>query len=419
MGKLSAIFNRNIMCRRTRTVCSFLLSVSFSGLYMPVIQGCRDTGSKNSDAAFSEMRIAAAVSCTSNGLTEADSILYMQQGGTSFHPTVANTVKEFSLNIPDGMVLIPGGTFSMGAVNPVGITDGGHEKMSDARPVHGVYVDAFLMDKTEVTNAEFTAFVKATGYITVAEQKPTKEEFPGAPEENLVAGSLVFSPPPAKVPLHNHYQWWQYVKGANWKHPAGPGSDIKGKENYPVVHIAWEDAQAYAKWCGKRLPTEAEWEFAARGGRSGELYAWGNQLRPGNKWMANVFQGSFPSFDKAEDGIAGLAPAATYPSNPYGLFDMSGNVWEWCHDWYRHDYYSGLSHDSISRNPPGPQHPYDPQEPEARKKVQRGGSFLCTDEYCTRYMVGTRGKGEYRSSSDHIGFRCVKDLTVSKVLAKK
>lgn len=380
---------------------------------------CKNAGSEINEQAYIAGRIHDAISCTSNGLTKADSTLYMQRGGASFHPTVANTVKEFSVNIPDGMVLIPGGTFSMGAVNPVGITDGGHEKMSDAQPVHDVYVDAFLMDKTEVTNAEFAAFVKATGYITVAEQKPTKEEFPGAPEENLIAGSIVFSPPSAKVPLNNHYQWWQYVKGANWKHPAEPGSDIKGKEHYPVVQIAWEDAQAYAKWCGKRLPTEAEWEFAARGGRSGELYAWGNQLKPDNKWMANTFQGSFPDQDTAEDGVPRLSKVAAYPPNSYGLYDMAGNVWEWCNDWYRYDYYNMLAQDSISRNPGGPSGPYDPQEPGAKKKIQRGGSFLCTDQYCTRYMVGTRGKGEYRSTSNHIGFRCVKDITITKVLAKK
>ncbi|MFT3750024.1 MAG: formylglycine-generating enzyme family protein [Agriterribacter sp.] len=344
------------MCRRPGTVCLFFLSMAFSGFHMLAIQSCRHTVSKKSDAAFSEMKIAGAISCTSNGLTEADSTLYMQQGGVSFKPTIINPIKSLPADIPDGMVLIPGGIFSMGAVNPVGIIDGGHEKMGDAQPVHSVYVDAFLMDKTEVTNAEFTAFVNATGYITVAEQKPSREEFPGAPEENLVAGSIVFSPPPAKVPLNNHYQWWQYVKGASWKHPLGPGSGIEGKQHYPVVQIAWEDAQAYAKWCGKRLPTEAEWEFAARGGRPGELYAWGNQLKPDNKWMANIFQGSFPDHDAAEDGVAGLSKVAAYPPNSYGLYDLAGNAWEWCNDWYRYDYYNMLAQDSISRNPGGLQH---------------------------------------------------------------
>lgn len=407
------------MCRQTGYLCLFcLFSVVFS-LYILQAAGCRNIEAGNNTIDYTTAKIAAAISCTSNGLTEADSTLYMQQGGASFKPTLANTIKDFSANIPDGMVLVPGGVFSMGAVNPVGIMDGGHEKMSDAQPVHSVYIDAFLMDKTEVTNAEFAAFVKATGYITVAEQKPSREEFPGAPEENLVAGSIVFSPPPAKVPLNNHYQWWQYVKGASWKHPLGPGSGIEGKEHYPVVQIAWEDAQAYAKWCGKRLPTEAEWEFAARGGRPGELYAWGNQLKPDNKWMANTFQGSFPDHDAAEDGVAGLSKVAVYPPNSYGLYDMAGNVWEWCSDWYRYDYYNVLSQDSISRNPGGPADPYDPQEPAAKKRIQRGGSFLCTDQYCTRYMVGTRGKGEYRSASNHIGFRCVKDITITKGLAKK
>jgi sulfatase modifying factor 1 len=275
------------------------------------------------------------------------------------------------------------------------------------------------MDETEVTNEQFAAFVKATGYVTVAEKKPTREEFPEAPEENLVAGSVVFSPPAHPVPLDNYFNWWGYVKGADWRHPSGPGSSIEGKEKFPVVQVAWEDAMAYAKWAGKRLPTEAEWEFAARAGKTGNLYAWGNELKPDGKWMTNVFQGSFPNHDDGTDGFIGVAPVKKFPPNGYGLYDISGNVWEWCSDWYRPDYYEKLSRQGVAVNPKGPEDSFDPAEPGQPKKIQRGGSFLCTDQYCTRYMVGTRGKGEWRSASNHIGFRCVKEVPAEKKIASK
>jgi formylglycine-generating enzyme required for sulfatase activity len=283
--------------------------------------------------------------------------------------------------------------------------------MPDARPIHRVYVDGFWMDRTEVTNDEFARFVRATGYVTVAERTPRAEDFPSAPPENLVAGSVVFRPSNLPVPLDNHYRWWDYVKGANWRHPLGPDSSIAGRENYPVVHIAYEDAEAFCNWAGKRLPTEAEWEFAARGGLSGKLYAWGDELQLDGKWMANIYQGQFPvkGKDTAEDGFAGIAPVAQFPPNGYGLFDIAGNVWEWCSDWYRPDYYAQLAAaGGVARNPTGPENPFDPAEPHEKKRVHRGGSFLCTDQYCTRYMVGTRGKGEVSTGSNHVGFRCVK-----------
>lgn len=326
-----------------------------------------------------------------------------------FLATVENSIPKPAV-IPQGMVWIPGGTFSMG-------TDAANESLceikgitSDATPVHRVYVDAFLMDEHEVTNAEFAAFVKATGYKTIAEIAPTREEFPDALPEMLVAGSVVFSPPAAAVDLDEYGLWWQYIKGASWQHPHGAASSIKGKENYPVVHIAWEDAMAYAKWASKRLPTEAEWEFAARGGYCGKKFVWGDEFNPGGKAMANTFQGSFPNDDHAKDGFKGIAPVKQYGKNGYGLYDMAGNVWEWCADWYDHDYYKTLPAGEVIKNPSGPAKSNDPAEPGMQKKVHRGGSFLCTDQYCSRYITGTRGKGEWRTGTNHVGFRCVKDI---------
>ncbi len=326
-----------------------------------------------------------------------------------FLPTKANSAPAPG-PAPEGMVWIPGGEFSMGANDPPDMDEVGMKATEDARPIHRVYVDGFFMDKTDVTNAQFAKFVIATGYVTIAEKKPRAEDFPGAPPENLVAGSVVFSPPDHPVSLNDHFQWWSYVRGANWRHPLGPGSDIKGKGNYPVVHIAYADAEAYAKWAGKRLPTEAEWEFAARGGLTGKPFVWGDSFRPNGKWMANTHQGHFPDQDTGADGYAGIAPVAQYPANGYGLYDMAGNVWQWISDWYRPDYYQQLAAiGEVARNPQGPASSYDPAEPNQPKKVHRGGSFLCTDQYCSRYIVGTRGKGEVSTGTNHLGFRCVQD----------
>jgi sulfatase modifying factor 1 len=308
------------------------------------------------------------------------------------------------------MVWVPGGEFSMGSTAESealcelpGVT-------LDALPVHRVYVEGFWMDATELTNEEFEKFVKATGYITVAERTPTREEFPDVPSEKLVAGSTVFTPTKEQVPLDDYSRWWRYQEGANWRHPEGPHSGIKGREKYPVVQITYEDAAAYAEWAGKRLPTEAEWEFAARGGLTGKLYPWGDDFRPGGHEMANTYQGKFPLKDTAADGFAGLAPVASFPPNGYGLYDMAGNAWEWVSDWYRADYYTQLANaGGLARNPRGPESSYDPAEPGAKKRVQRGGSFLCTDQYCSRYMVGTRGRGEVNTASNHLGVRLVMD----------
>jgi formylglycine-generating enzyme len=337
----------------------------------------------------------------------AQSIAESAESGASFGPTIQNTALAPGRS-PGGMTWIPGGEFSMGAPNPPDRDEVGMKASIDSSPIHRAYVDGFYMDKTDVTNAEFATFVKATGYRTMAERTPRSEDFPDAPPENLVAGSVVFSPPAHAVPLDDHFQWWDYVHGADWRHPLGPESSIKGKENYPVVHVALEDALAYASWAGKRLPTEAEWEFAARGGLAGKPYVWGDEFRPHGKWMANTHQGHFPDRDTGEDGHTGIAAVAQYPPNSYGLYDMAGDVWQWTTDWYRPDYYQQLAAaGGIASNPRGPDSSYDPSEPRQPKKVHRGGSYLCTDQYCSRYIVGTRGKGDPSTGTNHLGFRCI------------
>lgn len=293
-----------------------------------------------------------------------------------------------------GMVWIPGGPFLMGT-----------DEFPDSRPVHPVTVRGFWIDEHEVTNAEFARFVAATGYRTVAEQPLNPADFPTVPPADLVPGSAVFTPTAGQVSLDNPLQWWTYVKGASWQHPKGAESSIKGHENEPVVHVSFTDAIAYANWAGKRLPTEAEWEFAAQGGKGNHTYYWGDDLKPGGKWPANIYQGNFPDKNTTEDGYAGAAPVKSFPPNPYGLYDMDGNVWEWCQDFYRPDYYMN----AAKTNPQGPSDSYDPDEPGAVKRVQRGGSFLCSDQYCVRYKAGSRGKGEVSSGSDNLGFRCVRD----------
>ena len=300
---------------------------------------------------------------------------------------------------PEGMVWIPGGEFSMGCEDA---------EMRDARPFHRVALDGYWMDKTEVTNEEFARFVEATGYVTVAERQLDPRDFPGVPAENLVPGSAVFTPSRTET-LKNHYQWWRYIAGANWRHPEGPESDLKGRERHPVVHVVYEDAEAYAKWAGKRLPTEAEFEFAARGGLDRKRFVWGDEFKPEGKFQANTFQGHFPEKNTGADGFAGTAPVGRFTPNGFGLFDMAGNVWEWTSDWYRPDYYQTLAAGrQVTHNPQGPSDSLDPAEPAVKKRVHKGGSFLCTDEYCTRYMPGARGKGEPDIGAANVGFRCVR-----------
>ncbi|MEX0703717.1 MAG: formylglycine-generating enzyme family protein [Planctomycetales bacterium] len=309
---------------------------------------------------------------------------------------------------PAGMVWVPGGTFRMGGEDP-------HPgKRADELPVHDVALDGFWMDATEVTNAQFAAFVAATGYATAAERTPRREDFAGQtdiaaiPDEMLVPGSICFNPNFDRETLRQgfpgwEYQVWRQVEGANWREPEGPGSSIANRMDHPVVHVAWDDAVAYCRWAGKDLPTEAEWEYAARGGRVGATYPWGNELRPDGQWRNNIWQGKFPFENQARDGFAATAPVQSFPPNDYGLFDMSGNVWEWCADWYRPDYYEN----SKRRNPAGPDKSFDPDEPRIPKRVQRGGSFMCSDDYCIGYRAAARMKGDPSSGAFHTGFRCV------------
>lgn len=303
------------------------------------------------------------------------------------------------------MVFIPGGTFTMGADYE------GTKK--DERPPHQVNVNGFWMDKTLVTNKQFKEFVDATGYVTTAEKAPTLEEImsqvpqgtpPPAPEL-LVASSLVFKQAKGPVPLNSNRIWWDWKKGADWKHPLGPESSIVGKENHPVVHISWYDANAYAKWAGKRLPTEAEWEFAAYGGKKDIRYVWGNEEFSEEKPQANIWQGKFPYSSTKSEGYVGTTDVNTFAPNGYGLYDMAGNVWQWCADLYNAKYYE----QGDSENPQGPKTSFDPDEPYATKYVHRGGSFLCHACYCKGYRITARMKTCPDTSLNHLGFRCVRD----------
>ena len=308
---------------------------------------------------------------------------------------------------PAGMVAIPPGEFVMGTA--------GDTPQRNETPAHRVRVDGFYLDATEVTNGQFRAFADATGYKTTAEKVPSWEELkkqvpPGTPEPpagTLVPGSLVFVPPAERVALDNVTNWWQWVPGANWRHPEGAGSDLSGRDDHPVVHVSWDDASAYAQWAGKRLPTEAEWEYAARGGLSGKRFMWGDAA-PGETdgGQANIWQGTFPNANTKADGYERTAPVRSYPPNGYGLYDMAGNAWEWCHDWYRADAYSGAP--ELSANPAGPKDFWDPAEPLVPKRVTRGGSFLCHVTYCESYRPAARRGTSSDSGLSHLGFRCAK-----------
>jgi formylglycine-generating enzyme required for sulfatase activity len=301
---------------------------------------------------------------------------------------------------PEGMVWIPGGTFLMGS----------DRHYREERPAHRVSVDGFWMDAHAVTNDEFARFVAATGHVTVAERAPDPADYPGAKPELLVPGSAVFRKPARRVDLRNPYEWWAYVPGADWRHPRGPDSSIDGLGHHPVVHVAYEDALAYARWAGKDLPTEAEWEFAARGGLDGATYAWGDEFLPGGRIMANTWQGEFPIQNLVLDGFEWTAPVGSFPPNGYGLYEMTGNVWEWTSDWYQE--YGDVARSCCARtNPRGGERDasYDPRAPDIRipRKVIKGGSYLCASNYCRRYRPAARIAQPVDTSTCHLGFRCV------------
>ena len=308
---------------------------------------------------------------------------------------------------PEGMVWIPGGEFTMGTDDP--------QSYEHERPAHPVRVDGFWMDVTEVTNRQFMEFTDETGYVTTAERKPTWEDLkgqlpPGTPQPHdsvMVPGSLVFTPPDHAITLDDYSQWWRWTPGANWRSPEGPGSNIDGKLDHPVVHISYDDALAYSKWAGKRLPTEAEWEFASRGGHEGQRYSWGAEFRPAGQYMANTYQGGFPVTNTADDGFKSTAPVKSYPSNDYGLYDIIGNVWEWTSDYFNVGYYTQLARSGVVINPAGPEKSFDPVEPYAIKYVTRGGSYLCANDYCVNYRPSARQGTAFDSGLSNVGFRCV------------
>jgi formylglycine-generating enzyme required for sulfatase activity len=317
---------------------------------------------------------------------------------------------------PNGMVWIPGGTFLMGnsAEPPAGNPD--HCK-PDEFPPHEVELDGFWMDETPVTNRQFEQFVAMTGHVTFAEMVPTREDFAKSgvdvhliQDKDLVPGSMCFNCEFNRQQLVTgvpnwEYQVWQVVQGANWRHPDGPESSITDRMDHPVVHVNWDDAVAYCRWAGKRLPTEAEFEYAARGGLPNAKYPWGDELHPAGKELCNFWQGTFPTERLVLDGFETTSFVKAFPPNGYSLYDMAGNVWEWCSDYYRPDYYAH----SPRRNPQGPSSSFDANEPGIVKRVQRGGSFLCNTNSCTGYRVAARMRGEVTSSSFHNGFRCVVD----------
>lgn len=328
-------------------------------------------------------------------------------------PPVSSTTAPSAMRGPPGMAWIPAGEFTMG-------TDDA-KAWSMEKPAHRVRISGFWMDTTEVTNAQFKRFVQATGYKTVAERTPDWEELkkqvpPSTPKpaaDVLQPGSLVFTPPDHAVPLNDIRQWWTWTHGADWRHPEGPKSTIEGRENHPVVQVAWEDVEAYAKWAGKRLPTEAEWEYAARGGLEGKKFVWGNEEVTDERPRCNIWQGQFPWKNTLNDQYLRTAPVKTFQPNGYGLYDMDGNVWEWCSDFFRADEYTRSRTERKGQpliDPQGPSDSWDPDEILANtpKRAIRGGSFLCHKNYCESYRPSARRGQTLDTSASHLGFRCAK-----------
>lgn len=387
---------KQIMCKYFQRRIAIAVLLAFT------LGGCHSKP-KNPDKSeiqkTDSVRMDDKLNCCSSGLPSRP---FMQAGDTK---GANNGLAKESTH--DDMTYIPGGSFAMGGDSLWG--------RSDEFPRHEVKVSSFYMDRHEVTNAQFKAFVEAIGYITTAERKLDWEELkkqlpqgtPRPADSLLVAASLVFSPPKHSVTLDNATIWWKWVTGADWRHPQGPKSNIEGKDNCPVVQVSWDDATAYAKWVEKRLPTEAEWEYAARGGKANSIYPWGNQSIDKGEVKANSWQGHFPDENTKKDNYYRAAPVMTFSPNGYGLYDMAGNVWEWCNDWYCPDYYTICAKQEIVTNPQGPADSYDPDEPTVLKRVVRGGSFLCTDQYCSGFRVSARMKTSPDTSLEHTGFRCV------------
>jgi formylglycine-generating enzyme required for sulfatase activity len=336
------------------------------------------------------------------------------------HIQIIKNIPE-GITTPNGMVWIPGGKFNQGAVKNDTMI------MKHETPTHPVSVDGFFMDITEVTNAQFKKFVDVTNYITVAEREIVWEEMkkqlplntPKPHDSILQPGSLIFKKTRERVPnLFDYSQWWLWKIGANWKHPLGSESSIEGKDKYPVVHIAYEDALAYCKWAGRRLPTEAEWEYASRGENKNAIFFWGNDIKNLSSY-ANTWEGEFPLQNTKADGYENKAPVCSYPPNSYALYDMAGNVWEWTQDWYNTTYYNQLKQQGLTHNPMGAEKPYNPNNPALREKVIKGGSFLCSDSYCASYRNSARMATSMDSSLEHLGFRTVLSVDMINTSDKK
>lgn len=365
------------------------------------------------------------VSERTNNIEEISSMCYTP--GTGSNRLDANALKGVAVIKADkemststaGMIKIKGGEFSMGGNTQSSVTNlPGTQPREDEFPNHKVTVNSFWMDETEVTNAQFAKFVDATGYVTTAEKDILLEDImaqlpPGSPEPDpsmLAAGSLVFVYPDKNAQNLQVNNWWKFEKGASWRKPQGEGSSTKGIEDHPAIHISWYDATAYAKWAGKRLPTEAEWEYAARGGTANQVYPWGDNLANNDDTKANFWQGEFPITNDILDGFEKTSPVKSFAPNGYGLYDMAGNIWEWCNDWFHADYYQCLVDNNQHENPQGPEGSFDPYQPSVPVKVVRGGSFLCNDSYCSGYRAGSRMKSSPDTGLEHTGFRCVKDV---------
>lgn len=393
------------MNTKLRVIPLFAMSLTFANSPAPALAQSANEAPEQPKACCSKANRAEAI----RAATDAQPASQLAQAMGPDDASRQDVVSPVRLQ-PDGMVWIPGGEFAMGSTDPLA--------RPDESPKHRVRVDGFFIDLTEVTNGQFAEFVQATGYKTVAERPVDWDELkkqvapgtPKPPDEQLQPGSLVFTPPDHPVDTRDYFAWWTWTLGASWRHPEGPSSSIDGKENYPVVQVAYEDVIAYCRWSGKRLPTEAEWEFAARGGLEGKVNVWGDE--PIDPKRANTWQGHFPDKNTVEDGFALAAPVKSFPPNGYGLFDMAGNVWEWCSDLYRPDAYALLvaeiGPNGVAVNPKGPTTSFDPRNPHSpESRVHRGGSFLCNDSYCASYRPSARMACPPDTGLQHLGFRCV------------